>query len=191
MASTTPVIEVLILCSKSKKKFNPLGRLIEKEEGLGFSHFSIGILFEGQFLISEAVYPRPRFISLKEWLKLNEPMFVFRKEIKNQSLMFKMMAWQAITCTASFYSIAQLVLIYIGKLFPSLKNWSETVKLNHERGLICCEYITFYLRTFFDFSIDKSDDSIGLREPFDELTRSWVLLDPVQTAATIEAYSRE
>lgn len=188
---SSPVIETLIICSKSKRKFNPLGKLIEKEEGLGFSHFSIGVIYEGQFLISEAVYPHPRFISLNDWLKINEPVFIFRKEIKNQALMFKMLCWMAITCTSSFYSLAQLILIYIGKKFPSLKAWSSTVKLNHERGLICCEYIIYFLRTFFDFSIDKSEDSIGLKEPFDELMASWVLLDQIQIAATIDTYSKE
>lgn len=187
---SSPAIEILVICSKSRKLFNPLGKLIEKEQGLGFSHFTIALIYEGQIVLSEAKYPRPRFVSLNDWLKLNEPVFVFRKEVKNQLLMFKMMAWMSILCTKSFYSIAQLVLMYIAIKIPSLKKWSETVKLNHENGLVCSEYIIEFLEEFFDLEIKKSKDSIGLREPFDALTSTWILLDQVQTAATIEVYAK-
>lgn len=186
----SPAIEILVICSRSRKLFNPLGKLIEKEQGLGFSHFSIAIIYDGQILVSEAKYPRPRFVSLNDWLKLNDPVFIFRKEVKNQLLMFKMLSWMSILCTRTFYSIAQLVLIYLAIKVPTLKKWSETVKLNHDNGLICSEYIIEFLEEFFEFEISKSTDSIGLKEPFDALTSTWVLLDPIQTAATIETYSK-
>jgi len=188
---SSPVIELFIICSKSKKLFNPLGKVIEKEEGLGFSHFSIAIAYEGAIVVSEAVYPRPRFISLEDWSKLNEPVFMFRKEVKNQNLMFQMMAWMAITCTTASYSLSQLILIYIGKVFPKLKDWSASVKLNHEHGLICSEYIIRFLNKFFGLEITKSEDSIGLKDPFEALGNSWVLQDPIQMVVIMDVYIRQ
>lgn len=183
-------IQVLILCSRSKKLFNPLGEIIEKEQKLGFSHYSIAIIYDGQIVISEVKWPRPRFVSITDWLKTNDPIFVFKKEVKNQFLMFKMMSWMSIVCTTAFYSLSQLFLIYAGLKIPAAKKWFESVKLNHDRGLICSEYIINFLHKFFGFEIEKSEDSVGLREPFDALTASWILLDQIQTAAVIEAYSK-
>jgi len=187
---SSPAIEVLILCAKSKLKFNPLSALIEKEEKLGFTHFAIGIIYGGQIVIAEAVWPRPHFISLDDWLKKHDPVFVFKKEVRNQFMMFEMMAWMSVIVTQAFYSVAQLVLIYLGITFPKLKAWSQTVKLNHQHGLICSEFVCLFLNKFFDFQIDKSEDSIGLKEPFDALTNTWVLQNQIQTAALIHAYSK-
>lgn len=182
--SETPTIEIFIVCSKSKKKFNLLARAIEGEVKLGFTHYAIVFKYDGQLLVSEAVWPRPRFISWEDWVQDREPVFIFRKEVKNQYLMFQMFAWMAILCTKSFYSILQLFLIYLRLRVPFLKSWVDTVKLNHEVGLVCSEYIIRFLNEFFSetFEIQVGVDSIGLKEPFDQLTSHWVLLDEVSTA---------
>jgi len=95
----------------------------------------------------------------------------------------------SIVCTKSYYSISQLLLIYLAIKIPSLKNWSETVKLNHENGLICSEYLIEFMEEFFAFEIKKSPDSIGLKEPFEALTASWVLLDDSQINTVVRFYA--
>ncbi len=174
-----PSAEVFVICSKSLKKFNPLATEILKTEGLGFSHYSVGIRYKSEFIICEAIWPRPKFTKWEDWQKLHEPVFIFRKEVLNHFLLFEMTNWLSILCTKSWYSLTQLILIYLGRRIPMLKKWTTTVKLNLDSGLICSELTIRFLNQFFpkDFAIEKSEDSIGLKEPFDQLTARWVLLD--------------
>lgn len=177
-----PAAEIFIICSKSKAKMNFLANLIEGEYLLGFTHYSIAIRYDGQTVVSEAVWPRARFVTWDDWIKAHQPRFIFRKEVKNQLQLFEMMNWMAVLCTKSWYSILQLLLIYISLKLPITRKWVGTVKLNNDSGIICCEYVIRFLNKFFtdDFTIEVSEDSIGMREPFDALTQKWILLQPEQ-----------
>lgn len=171
--------KIFIICSKSTLKFNPIGKMIEKRCGLGFTHFSIAIKAKGEIVISEAVWPRPRFISYEDWKKSHTPVYVFMKSTDDKKNLFEQITWMAILCTRSWYSVLQLILIYIGITIKPLTKWTQSVKLNNDQGLVCCEYIVRYLNKFHssDFLVTVSEDSIGMQEPFEAIEKTWERVD--------------
>lgn len=183
------MIKIHVLYSQSNYKLRPFARVIDWVEKVpgNVTHVSIGIEYGSDFLIWEAHAPRPRFVDWKTWRKLNDPKFIFTKEIKNQVQMFNMIQYLAVEASQAFYSYLQLVLIFLKRLLPRFKKQFEGVILNDYRGLVCSEGVMRFLVKFFpdQFQYRQSYDDLGLRESFQQVSDTWPMMNIELTQALV------
>jgi hypothetical protein len=173
-------IYVMFVATTSK---NPIHKFVANKirqvEGLGLiNHMAIGIEFESEMLVFHSVFPRPESTTMKSFLQKNKPILIYKREIKNQLLMFKMLMWLSIKGSHAYYGIVENALIYLKRRFEQLKEYVNVIKTNHDQGLNCTEYGLKFLSWAFpdEFTIERNEDSLGLREAVDACNKNLLLL---------------
>jgi len=146
----------LISC-KPKNKL-PLSKIIQDAENVDFSHYAIS--YNGY--IYHAKYPKLKCQTYAEFESFYQPVKKYCFNVpKGKELLVHSYLRSYI---GTPYSLAQLVLIYIGIIFHGLNKRISLIKLNNKRALICSEFVAMFMKNFFGSEFNESIDTIGLRE---------------------------
>ena len=155
-----------VIESTSKKKFNPLARYIMHKQKTNFSHMAILITNgENKTQVYHATWPLAESLSYEE--------FISKYEIKNIYALTPPLykEWNQLiellhnlVKQKSYYSITQLILIYLKIKFSLLNTALKMAILNHEKGLICSELIARFLNYGWEIQFSISYDSLDLIE---------------------------
>lgn len=155
---------VWILEATSRKKFNPLARLIMRMQKTNFSHLAIIFFYDnGQSTIYHATWPKPTKCSFEEFFSKYYIQDAYKLQTPiNQSYTQLIGMLETLIDDKSFYSIQQLVFIYLQIQFSKLKTVFNMAILNHERGLICSELVARFLHAGWGLMFKSNYDSIDL-----------------------------
>lgn len=187
-------VYVFFVATKSK---NPIHKFvagqIRKVEKLGLvNHMAIGIEYEDEMIIYHSVFPKPVSERMTEFLINNEPILIYKREVRNERHMFKMLMWLSIKGSHAYYGMVENVMIWFKRRFSQLKEVINTIKTNHDEGLNCTEYGTKFLAWSWpqDFTIERNEDSLGLREAVDACNKSLLLLNDLQMKEVCKPYQK-
>lgn len=181
-----PNIYITFVSCRSKnpvKQF--IAQRIREVEKLGKSNH-VAIVVESENIkdcvVFHSIFPRPISQTMNDFLKLNEPILMYKREVKNQQLLFEMLMWLSIKATHAEYGILENVLVFIKRTWAHLSEVINVIKLNHDKELNCAEYAMKFLAWAWpkEFEIERNEDSLGLREVASVCNRQMLLLNPEQ-----------
>lgn len=181
-----PNIYITFVENKSKsqiKKF--IAQRIRDVEKLGRANH-VAIVVESDNIkdcvVFHSVFPRPISQTMKDFLILNEPVLMYKKEVRNQQLLFEIMMWLSIKATHAEYGLTENLLIFIKRTWSQLAEYINVIKVNHDSRLNCSEYAMRFLAWAWpnDFTLERNEDSLGLREVADVCNKQMLLLNQEQ-----------
>jgi hypothetical protein len=150
--------KVTFIFAKNKKKWAFISRIIEKSEGLDFSHSAILIADT----VYESVWPKSRKMNIKDWYKTYVPygMYSFSCDELTQ---YRVKS-QCESRTGIWYSWFQILMIYAGIICPFLNPYLEKINWNGHKYLICTELCGEIAANNFGVKFEEELDNLSLRE---------------------------
>jgi hypothetical protein len=157
-------MEFVVFECTSRKKFNPLARLIMYMQKIPFSHMAIMAITDNGMVVYDAVYPRARKIAYGDWLK--DYAVIDSYTMKRPEVMpyLALEFLEKLIAKNENYSIAQLILIQAQNTFVQLKRILSRVILNHEKGAVCSEIIARFVAYAYGVKLDEQFDTVDLVE---------------------------
>lgn len=149
---------IYIITSNNRNWWAKLGvtalRIIE---GTKFSHVSLAFNIGGEVKVAESVFPRFRFAKLHEWQKSYRPVTYYSLKVTDDQ--FNAILAYAASNDSRPYSVFQIINIGLKRVLPFFARG-----LNHERSLICSEFVARAVSKAFNFPHIDDFDSVGLLE---------------------------
>lgn len=152
--------KVYFIFSKSRKWYNVGSWIIRKVENVPFSHVSV--MIDGQ--VFEAVFPKVREISYKDWLKKYKMTHLFSVNVELDRL--RQIEKRCKSHIGKRYSISQLVMIGLGFLDKGLNSWIESNQVNGSQYMICTELLADVMKNEFNVDLGEVPDTISMSEAF-------------------------
>jgi gamma-glutamylcyclotransferase (GGCT)/AIG2-like uncharacterized protein YtfP len=149
-----------VLCAENVEWIHrPAVWAIEKVEEVNFNH----VAFQDEdCFIYEAVWPKCRKISSREWLKKFKLIRTY--EIIVSENQYKLIMTKINKQVGRSYSIWQCAMIYVAQSVSLLKEKIESTNWNGWKALICSEFVARPIVEVLDYRFDQGLDSVGMDE---------------------------
>jgi hypothetical protein len=129
--------------------------IFEVVEKTDFSHCCV--YYNG--FIYEAEFPASRKIDYSKWKKPYEEKLCYHMPVSDKPSAVLFLE----SLTGKPYSITQLILIGLRKLFPN-RQFLKTISLNKLKSLDCTEFVALFQIAFCGAKYDVSMDAVDLNE---------------------------
>ena len=151
------------LFADSRKPYKKPGTwLIKKIDGGPAGHVALSLNFGGDEWVFESVLPESRVTRLEEWKKEYKTLLVYEFVVP-ESLEWSVLQWTE-SMLYKPYSVFQIILIGITRLFLPLQVLLKGAILNHERALVCTEFLSRFAVKFMSYDQKKTHDQFGVKD---------------------------
>ncbi len=150
--------KITFIFAKNKYWWAVISRMIEKSEGLDFSHCAILIGDN----VYESVWPKSRKMHIAKWHKTYVPYGMY--SFSCDELTHYRIKAECEKKTGVWYSWFQILMIYVGIVFPFLNKYLEKVSWNGHKYLICTELCGEIAANHFGVKFEEELDNLSLRE---------------------------
>ena len=153
-----------VLESTSRKRFNPLARFIMWKQKTSFSHLAVALFYDtGEGTVYHATWPKPVKCTFEEFFAKYYIQSAYKlKDPTSASYIDLIGMLEVLIEKNQYYSLAQLLFIYLQIECSKLKTVFKMAILNHERGLICSELLARFLHKGWGLGFKSNYDSIDL-----------------------------
>lgn len=149
---------LFVVTSENRKWWAQAGvRVLKLVEGTNFSHISLAFKINGNIQFAESLFPRFRFSDATEWLNDFRPVSVYSVSVTDEQ--FSKILEYAATHDSRPYSLLQIANIALKRALPIFGRG-----INHEKSLICSEFVARALSRALPMPHIDDFDSVGLLE---------------------------
>jgi len=132
-------------------------KVLKLVEGTNFSHISLAFRIKDEVRIAESVFPRFRFSIFSEWARDYRVVSVYSVSVTDEQ--FSKILEYAAANDSRPYSILQIANIAVKRMLPFFGRG-----INHEKSLICSEFVARALGRALPIPHVDDYDSVGLLE---------------------------
>ena len=152
------VNKVYFLLAKNPAWWAIGARIIEKIEGIEFSHSAVMI----DNVVYESVWPKSRKMNFLEWSNHYKAKFIFGFDTTEENI--ELVKMDCEEQMGKEYSIIQLIAIWLGIVFPFFNSWLEKRRWNGQKYLICTELCSDIAFNHFEVGFTQELDNVDLTE---------------------------